>query len=119
MSKYLFKALDPSITSGPGPTLWFQAPTTIVDSAAQVNGTSFVINLEITLNGTDFRSIIIGTGSSAGNIHDSLFTLGLPWAIGPADGGFVKIGPIGLIMGLRMNLVGGSATVLLAIDQKD
>lgn len=119
MAKYLFKALDPSITSGPGPTLWFQAPTTIVDSAAQVNGISFAANLEVTLNGTDFRSIIVGTGPVSGNIHDSIFTAGVPWAIGPADGGFVKIGQIGLIMGLRMNLLSGSATILLAIDQED
>lgn len=117
MSKYLFKGLDAASTEGPGPTLWFQCPTSIVDVDAQVNGTSFNIAFEITLNGTDWRAITVGTGSSSGNIRDTIF--GQPWALGPANGGIVRIGPIGMVMGLRMNLLSGAASILLAIDQKD
>lgn len=119
MSKYLFKGLDAATIAGPGPTLWFQCPTSIVDANAQVNGTSFSIALEITLNGIDWRTITIGTGSSSGNISNGIFSAGQPWALGPADGGFVKIGPIGMIMGLRANLQSGSASILFAIEQKD
>jgi hypothetical protein len=119
MPKYLFKGLDAASSAGPGPTLWFQCPTSIVDANAQVNGTSFSIALEITLNGTDWRAITVGTGVASGNISNGIFSVGAPWALGPPDGGFVKIGPIGMIMGLRANLMSGSASILFAIDQKE
>jgi hypothetical protein len=122
MPKYLFKGLDAASAPGPGPVLWFQSPRSFNDLAAQVvltgpgPGATVRLNavVEATINGSDFRPVIpaqsiflAGTGTS--NIS-SLFNLG----------------PIGLMMGLRLNATtldndGGTpnATVLLAIDEKD
>jgi hypothetical protein len=116
MSKFLFKGLDAVTVPGPGPTLWFQSPTSFNDMACQINLTgdpSYSATVEVTLNGTDFQSVPVGFGPSAGNIQNGLTG---------GNGAYTHLGPIGLMMGFRLNFLGkstGSLTVLLAIDQKD
>jgi hypothetical protein len=141
MPKYLFKGLDAASTPGPGPTLWFPYLTSFNDVAAQFNVTGaydFGITLEITLNGIDFRDIamnipgntpgwpFVNPNTNTDIISQAFFSpssaVGNPRG-NPADGGYIHIGPVGMLMGFRLNLnnVGSSTTftVLLAIDQKE
>jgi hypothetical protein len=140
MPKYLFKGLDAASSAGPGPTLWFQSLASFNDVAMQLNVSGaydFGITLEITLNGIDFRVVEMNLVTSPGwpfvnpntntdIINPGVFspssTVGNPRA-NPADGGYVHIGPVGMLMGFRLNLnnVGSGTTVtaLLAVDQKD
>ena len=114
MSKYLFKGLDEAADAGPGPTLWFQSPTSFKNVAAQIvtstsgGAADFGVKIEITLNGTDFRSI--------GTIGHGTF--------GSASGGYAilntVLAPVGLIMGFRLNLLSiasGNIPLLLAIEE--
>ena len=141
MPKYLFKGLDAASAPGPGPTLWFPYLTSFNDVAAQLNVTGaydFGITLEVTLNGADFRVIDMnfpanspGWPFNSPNSNTDIFTqaqfapistVGNPRA-NPADGGYIHIGPVGMMMGFRLNLnnvgSGTTVTVLLAIDQKE
>lgn len=121
MSKYLFRALNAVTDTGPGPTLWFQSPTTFHDMAAQVLTTGgassgFNVAVEVTLNGEDFRAVPVGFPPNNGNIVNQMFG-------SPVNGGYAHLGPVGLMMGFRLNLIlplsSGSLTILLAIDQED
>ena len=71
---------------------------------------NFAINMEVTLNGTDFRPV---SGVFGSNILSSTF---------PVDGAYARLGPVGLMMGFRLNLqpsfTAGTITLLLAIDQE-
>jgi len=130
MPKYLFKGLDAASSTGPGPTLWFQSPTSFNDIAAQITlgggatPSSVAIQLEITLNGVDFRPwpFLRGTASAGPQLGNSIFSGGSQVGLGPLNGGYVDLGPVSPMMGFRLNLVGldtGTITVLLAIDQED
>lgn len=123
MSKYLFKGLDAASAPGPGPVLWFPSPRAFTDMVAQLSITGggpgftvmFNVKIEITVNGTDFRAVttpvLIETGLSPGS----------------NNGAIAHLGPIELMMGIRLNLAsisvdGGDSptiSVLLAIDEKD
>jgi hypothetical protein len=123
MAKYLFKGLDAASAPGPGPVLWFPSPRAFSDVVAQISITGggagftvfFNVPIEITVNGTDFRAI-----STSVAISNSL-------APGNNNGAIAHLGPIELMMGIRLNLAslsvdGGDSptiTVLLAIDEKE
>lgn len=107
MSKrYVFKALDAVSATGPGPTLFFNAPASITPSWQIVttgSPSSVAFSLEITLNGTDFT----------------------PFSSGSGEGVSGSTGTLPMAIGCRANLTtlaGGTsptATVLLGIEEHE
>lgn len=120
MPRYLFKGLDAVSVPGPGPVLRFPYPVSFNDMAVQINTNSmgFYINVEVTLNGDDFRFVSVGMSPNQGGISTPMFSP-------PFNGGYARLGPVGLMTGIRLNLVfpleseSMTITALLAIDQKD